>query len=108
MPGAEMLEVNRWTGFTRYFVHLKTGEPAKDPTLLLTAILADATNMGLAKMAESCPGTSLAITPGTPTNGLLKADFDPSVLLKRSLVLLNVRNIPFLEVTRTLHDFQTG
>jgi TnpA family transposase len=55
-----LLEVNRWTGFTRYFVHLKTGEPAKDPTLLLTAILADATNMGLAKMAESCPGTSLS------------------------------------------------
>jgi TnpA family transposase len=39
---------------------LKSGEPAKDPTLLLTAILADATNMGLAKMAESCPGTSLS------------------------------------------------
>jgi hypothetical protein len=38
------LEVNRWTGFTRYFVHLKTGERCKDPTLLLTAILADATN----------------------------------------------------------------
>jgi TnpA family transposase len=55
-----LLEVNRWAGFTRHFVHLKTGEPSKDPTLLLTAILADATNMGLAKMAESCPGTSLS------------------------------------------------
>ena len=55
-----LLEVNRWTDFRRYFVHLKTGEPAKDQTLLLTAILADATNMGLAKMAESCPGTSLS------------------------------------------------
>jgi TnpA family transposase len=53
-----LLEVDRWTGFTRRFTHLKTGEPAKDPTLLLTAILADATNLGLAKMAESCPGTS--------------------------------------------------
>ena len=31
-----------------------------DPMLLLTAILADATNLGLGKMAESCPGTSLA------------------------------------------------
>ena len=53
-----LLEVDRWTGFTRRFTHLKTGEPAKDPTFLLTAILADATNLGLAKMAESCPGTS--------------------------------------------------
>jgi TnpA family transposase len=28
--------------------------------LLLTAILADATNLGLGKMAEACPGTSIA------------------------------------------------
>ena len=46
-----LLEVDRWTGFTRRFTHLKTGESAKDPTLLLTAILADATNLGLAKIA---------------------------------------------------------
>jgi len=32
----------------------------KDPTLLLTAILADATNLGPGKMAESCPGASPA------------------------------------------------
>lgn len=55
-----LMEVDRWTGFTRHFVHLKTDEPAKDPALLLTALLADATNLGLSKMAESCPGTSLA------------------------------------------------
>ncbi len=55
-----LMEVDGWTGFTRHFVHLKTDEPAKDPSLLLTAILADATNLGLGKMAESCPGTSLA------------------------------------------------
>ncbi len=55
-----LLEVDRWTGFTRHFSHLKTNAPSKDPALLLTAILADATNLGLGKMAESCPGTSLA------------------------------------------------
>jgi TnpA family transposase len=54
------MEVVRWTGFPHHFVHLKTGDPAKDLALLLTAILADATNLGLGKMAESCPGTSLA------------------------------------------------
>ena len=31
-----------------------------DQTLLLTAILADAINLGLTKMAESCPGTTYA------------------------------------------------
>lgn len=55
-----LMEVERWTGFARHFVHLKTNEPVKDPALLLTALLADATNLGLGKMAESCPGTSLA------------------------------------------------
>jgi len=55
-----LMEVDRWTGFTRHFIHLKTEEPVKDQPLLLAALLADATNLGLGKMAESCPGTSLA------------------------------------------------
>ena len=49
-----------WTGFTRHFTHLKTDELAKDKTLLLTAILADGINLGLTKMAESCPGATYA------------------------------------------------
>ncbi|WP_020201300.1 Tn3 family transposase [Cupriavidus sp. WS] len=55
-----LLEVDGWTGFTRHFTHLKTGEPATDKTLLLTTVLADAINLGLTKMAESCPGTTYA------------------------------------------------
>ena len=35
-------------------------DPARDKTLLLTAILADGINLGLSKMAESCPGTTYA------------------------------------------------
>jgi TnpA family transposase len=53
-------EVDRWTQFTSHFTHLKSGEVAKDCTLLLTAILADGINLGLSKMAESCPGTTYA------------------------------------------------
>ncbi len=53
-----LMDVDDWTGFTRYFVHLKDGEAAKDRTLLLTVILADAINLGLTKMAESCPGVT--------------------------------------------------
>ena len=55
-----LMDVDDWTGFTRHFVHLKDGEPAKDRTLLLSAILADAINLGLTKMAESSPGTTYA------------------------------------------------
>jgi TnpA family transposase len=55
-----LLEVDEWTGFTRHFTHLKSGDQAKDRTLLLTTLLADGINLGLTKMAESCPGTSYA------------------------------------------------
>jgi TnpA family transposase len=55
-----LLEVDQWTNFSGMFSHLKTGEEHQDRTLLLTAILADAFNLGLEKMAEACPGTSLS------------------------------------------------
>ena len=55
-----LLEVDEWTDFTRHFTHLKSGDLAKDKNLLLTTILADAINLGLTKMAESCPGTTYA------------------------------------------------
>jgi TnpA family transposase len=55
-----LLEVDRWTDFSRHFTHLKSGDAAKDRSLLLTAILADGINLGLTKMAEACPGTSFA------------------------------------------------
>ncbi len=55
-----LLEVDDWTGFTRHFTHLKNGMMAEDRHLLLTTILADAINLGLSKMAESCPGTTYA------------------------------------------------
>jgi len=55
-----LLEVDGWCHFTRHFTHLKSGDPAGDRALLLTAVLADAFNLGLEKMAAACPGTSLA------------------------------------------------
>ena len=55
-----LMEVDEWTGFTRHFTHLKTGDTAQDKALLLTTILADGINLGLSKMAESCPGTTYA------------------------------------------------
>ncbi|MGF6808370.1 hypothetical protein OKW30_003496 [Paraburkholderia sp. Clong3] len=53
-----LLEVGQWTDFTRHFTHLKSGAEPPERTLLLTAILADAFNLGLEKMADACPGTS--------------------------------------------------
>ena len=62
----EMLdEVDGWTGFTRHFTHLKNNHVRpKDRKLLLTTILADGINLGLTKMAESCPGTTKSSLEG--------------------------------------------
>jgi len=53
-----LMAVDGWTGFTDHFTHLKTGDVAKDKTLLMSTLLADGINLGLSKMAESCPGST--------------------------------------------------
>lgn len=55
-----LLEVDRWTKLTEHLGHLKTERPAPDRSLILTAIPADALNLGLYKMAEACPSASVA------------------------------------------------
>ena len=55
-----LLEVDQWTDFTRHFTHLKSDSEPPDRTLLLTALLCDAFNLWLEKMADACPGTSVA------------------------------------------------
>jgi len=46
-------EVHGWTSFADLFVHLRAGTPPDDPRALMTAVLADATNLGLTRMARS-------------------------------------------------------
>jgi TnpA family transposase len=53
-----LMEVDQWTDFSRHFTHYKTDAIAKDKTLLMTVILADAINLGLTKMAESCTNST--------------------------------------------------
>lgn len=55
-----LLEIDSWTGSSRHFTHLQTGDPCKDQTALLTALLAEALNLGLTRMAEACPGMTFA------------------------------------------------
>jgi hypothetical protein len=49
-------DVDAWTGFADRFVHLRTGNPAGDKPALLAAVLADGTNLGLARMADASRG----------------------------------------------------
>lgn len=49
-----LAEVDGWIGLSDRFTHLRTNRPAEDPRVVLTAVLADATNLGLTRMAEAC------------------------------------------------------
>jgi len=51
-------EVARDTGFLSAFTNLRTGEACANENALLAAILADATNLGVARMAEASQGVS--------------------------------------------------
>src|SRR3546814_10608587 len=48
-----LAEVDRWTGFSQCFTHLQSGRVADEPRAILTAVLADATNLGHKRMAEA-------------------------------------------------------
>jgi hypothetical protein len=55
-------EVDQWTNLGDRFVHLRTQAPPKNRRALLTAILADAINLGLARMARGLSRYDLAAT----------------------------------------------
>jgi len=55
-----LLEVSKWTDFDRNFIHASSGHVAKgeEKTILMAALMAMGTNIGLSKMADSTPGIS--------------------------------------------------
>ena len=48
-----LLEVDKVTGFTDAFTHLRTGAPCKDKIGLLSVLLAEGLNLGLSRIAEA-------------------------------------------------------
>jgi TnpA family transposase len=55
-----LAEVHAWTGFAHRFTHLRSGQTAADLAALMSAVLADGTNLGLSRMAESAHGLTHA------------------------------------------------
>ena len=53
-------DAHRMTGFADCFTDLRSGRPHKDPNVTLAAILADASNLGVEKMADASQGVSYA------------------------------------------------
>lgn len=55
-----LLEVSKWTGFDRNFIHASTSNIAKgeERTILMAALMAMGTNIGLSKISDSTPGIS--------------------------------------------------
>lgn len=51
-------EVDRWTGFIALFGHVQTGRPPADRRVFLAALIAEATNLGLTRMARVCAAAS--------------------------------------------------
>lgn len=51
-------EVAQDTGFLKVFTNLRTGEPCPNESALLATILADGTNLGLARMAAASEGVT--------------------------------------------------
>jgi TnpA family transposase len=49
-------EIDHMVHFSRHFTHLHSGEPTKDREALFAALLAEATNLGLSRMADATPG----------------------------------------------------
>src|SRR3546814_9113319 len=47
-------QVERWNGFTQHFGHVSTGLPPGDEQAFLATLIAEATNLGLSRMAEVC------------------------------------------------------
>jgi TnpA family transposase len=47
-------QINRWTGFVGHFEHVSSGLPPDDERTFLAALIAEATNLGLSRMAEVC------------------------------------------------------
>ncbi|WP_105492038.1 Tn3 family transposase, partial [Escherichia coli] len=54
-----LAEVHSWTSFLDCFTHYRTGEQAEDEAALMAAILADATNAGAERMAQSSRGVTI-------------------------------------------------
>jgi TnpA family transposase len=45
-------QIERWTGFPDHFRHVSTGLPPADVRAFMAALIAEATNLGLSRMAE--------------------------------------------------------
>jgi hypothetical protein len=68
-------EVDRWTGFVELFEHAGTGRPPAERRVFLATLIAEATNLGLARMAQVSPGMTRRQLVWTATWHLREENF---------------------------------
>ena len=84
-----LMEVSKWTDFDNYFIHSSTGKkphPDEKP-VIMAALIAIGTNIGLKKMANA--------TPGISHKELLNASqwrMDEDTLTRAQAILVNFHN----------------
>jgi hypothetical protein len=86
-----LLEVDAWTGFSRHFTHLQSGDTPKDRTALFAALLADAINLGYSRMADACIGMTSTAWPGLSI-GIFGTKPIPK-RLRRSLIITTTSHL---------------
>jgi len=80
-------QVEHWTGFTSHFGHVSTGLPPSDERGFHAALIAEATNLGLSRMAEVCNVASrralIRMQTWHMTDALRDRVVTPSLILKK-------------------------
>jgi hypothetical protein len=90
-----LADVHRWTGFANAFTHLHTGMPADDPRVVLTAVLADATNLGLTRIiARRRIATGALASSGAPPVGVKMQHATPRTGLASVCSRITSLNLP--------------
>lgn len=85
-----LLEVSKWTGFDKNFIHTLTGYSVrgKEQKILIAALMAIGTNVGLSKMPDSTPGISY--------KQMVNADYYDEAIKKAQATLVNYHSKLFL------------
>lgn len=72
-------QVEQWTGFISHFGHVSSGLPPSHEKAFLATLIAEATNLGLSRMAEICSAGSRRVLMRTQTWHMREETFEAAL-----------------------------